>query len=104
MPANETEAGTPPTVTARDWVGFGRLATAVPEAGALPVASDGDTSPSPVTYIVITWPRAPVLLGTAAPLESAKIPGAADDTRKFADAVCPLVVTVSSAFAFRAVW
>src|SRR5947209_7479584 len=48
MPTNCTRAGTPPTVTVTGWVGLGRFAIAVVESGAEPVATAGDTAPTPL--------------------------------------------------------
>jgi hypothetical protein len=60
--------GTPPTVTATAWVGFGRLEIVVPDAGAAPVETWGDRVPAPVTNSVMICPRAPLVYGTGAPL------------------------------------
>src|SRR5260370_1031161 len=96
--------GAPPTVTVTAWMGFGRAAIAVPDAGADPVATAGDTAPAPAMNRVTIWPRAALVSGTGAPLESVKIPGAAAVTAKDLEALCPLLLTVRVATAFGGVW
>src|SRR5579864_4507794 len=96
-------AGTPPTVTATACVGFGRLEIAVPDAGAAPVETGGDSAPAPVTYSVTICPLAPLVLGTGALLGFVNIPGAAAATLKDCDAVCPLLFMARTAVAPAAI-
>src|SRR5258708_24629842 len=78
MPMNCVAACTPPTVTVTFWVGFGRLASGVPDAGAAPVETGGVTDPAPVMNSVPIFPRAADVVGTGAPFWSTKIPWAVD--------------------------
>src|SRR5713101_1206345 len=66
MPMNCVAACTPPTVTVTFWVGFGRLASGVPDAGAAPVETGGVTDPAPVMNSVPIFPRAAEVVGTGA--------------------------------------
>src|SRR6266571_5243020 len=104
MPTNWIVADAPPTVTLTAWMGLGRAPIAVPDAGADPVAIAGDTVPAPAMNRATIWPRAALVLGTGAPPESVKIPGAAAVTAKDRDALCPLLLTVRVATVFAGVW
>ena len=85
----------PPTDTFNDCTGIGRFATAVPSAGAAPVAIDGDKAPAPVKYNEIIWPAEAVFVGTSAPFASVKIPGATFWVANVELVVCPLFMTCS---------
>src|SRR5579864_23107 len=80
MPMNWIGASTPPMVRLAGSFGFGSNAAGVVGAGDAPVASGGDTAPSPVMKRIDVWPRAPLREGTGKPLPSVKIPGAAPET------------------------
>src|SRR5258708_23545268 len=103
MPMNCVAACTPPTVTITFWVGFGRLASGVPEAGAAPVETGGVTDPAPVMNSVPIFPRAADVVGTVAPVWSTKIPGAADARLKMRLVTRPFVLTLTLAREFSAV-
>src|SRR5579883_1092427 len=83
--------------------GFGKLATAVCEDGAAPVAMAGETAPAPVIKMDMTWPD--LAEETTAPLASTastaplakKIPGAAAAIEIDCDATCPLLFSVTVA-------
>src|SRR5258708_38892209 len=97
MPMNCVAACTPPTVTMTFWVGFGRLASGVPDAGAAPVETGGVTDPAPVMNSVPIFPRAADVVGTVAPFWSTKIPGAADVRLKVRLVEWPLVFALAGA-------
>src|SRR5690348_1825930 len=96
---NCTGAATPPTVTPVFWTGRGRSLSGVPTAGAAPSKTPGETPPTPVTYIVRIWLRAPLENGTGAPCVSVKIPGAPGPAVRVVVAVCPLLFTTNGTLA-----
>src|SRR5258708_36028521 len=100
MPMNCVAACTPPTVTITFWVGFGRLASGVPEAGAAPVETGGVTDPAPVMNSVPIFPRAADVVGTVAPFWSTKIPGAADARLKVRLVTWAVVIAVDVGVGF----
>ena len=86
MPAKLITAVTPPTVTDRGRRGCGSRASGVKVKGEEPVASVGETSPSPVMKSVSVSPGFPLENGTNALDESVKMPGAEGATVKMYDA------------------
>src|SRR5258708_38813325 len=100
MPMNCVAACTPPTVTMTFWVGFGRLASGVPDAGAAPVETGGVTVPAPVMNSVPIFPRAADVVGTGAPFWSTKIPRAAEGRLKVGLRRWPLVLMFALAVGF----
>src|SRR5690242_18623062 len=66
-PANKIGAGTPPTVTATGSRGCGSKLIGVAAKGDAPVASAGETEPSPVTNARRMSPRRAVEKGTREP-------------------------------------
>src|SRR5271157_4583986 len=100
MPAKSTVAASPPTVTAMGKRACGSFVGSVMvDAGVAPVASDGVTSPSPVINSSSNWPCGAEV--TALPVElsmaDAYRPGAAATTVNANDAICPLLLTASTA-------
>ena len=89
----------PPTVTDSASVGIG---VAVAD-GAAPVATCGETAPAPVTKSVIMLPRAALVLGTGAPFELVKMPGATLPIEIDCDATCPLLLTMTTAVELGAI-
>src|ERR1700693_4721165 len=94
---NEILAATPPTVTVTGKRGCGRLLRGVPFGGEAPVASVGVTSPSPVMKMVIAWPACAVATGIRKLLESTKVAGAAICIGMPRQAICPLLLTATTA-------
>jgi len=99
MPSYSTEAAMPPTVTDSASAGMG---TADAD-GAAPVATCGETAPAPVMKSVMMPPRAALVLGTGAPLELVKMPGATVPIETDWDAICPLLLTVTTAVELGAI-
>src|ERR1019366_179301 len=101
IPSNRMEpvpVGTPPIETAVACMGSGNSAAGVPAAGAAPVATAGDTAPTPVRYRVNTAPRATVAVGTMVPFPFTSVnrPGAAEATVSVVVAVRPLLLIVTT--------
>src|ERR1019366_7196024 len=101
IPSNRMEpapVATPPIETVVACMGTGNSATGVPAAGAAPVATAGDTAPTPVRYRVNTAPRATVAVGTIVPFPFTSVnrPGAAEATVSVVVAVRPLLLIVTT--------
>jgi len=97
MPTKLMGAVIAPTVTDKGKRGWGSRPSGVARKGEAPVASDGETWPSPVRKSVGVSPGFPSPSGNTAPVESVKIPGAEGATVKISDATRPLLFTPRTA-------
>src|SRR6185369_284157 len=80
VPAKETVAARPPTVTVMGRRGRGRRAVAVPMGGLAPVIRNVVVSPSPVMKATAVWPWRAVPDGASVPSGAVNSPGAAGAT------------------------
>src|ERR1035437_429723 len=97
VPAKETVAAIPPTVTVTASFGRGSLAVVVPVGGLAPGIRNVVVSPSPVMKATAVWPCRAVADGVSEPSAAVNRPGAAGATVKGKLETWPLLLTPKTA-------